>query len=180
MAFSLKDQSADGPGAKLADLVAVALAAVAEALTPGPAGGGGALLARPVPGGLELLLEVGVEQGLFAAGWQAGFVFAALPHGPFVGFDEGDLLGFAREQDQVIARLAVLSDDETGVVFAVAEVDQHFGEVDLLALTGWLRFELGNKFGQAGELGLDRFKRDLGHGFFTFASALRPASKDFS
>ena len=91
----LNGQSADGTSAERAVAAAGALEAVAEALTPSPAGLGLVSLAGPVGALLEFLLKVGVEQRLFAAGGQAGDVFTALLTGPLHGFVPGDVVGLA-------------------------------------------------------------------------------------
>lgn len=70
--FASAGNLTEAGGAYLVALVDGALVATVKVLAPGVRGVAGVLLAGPVPGRLECVLEVGVEQYGLLPGWQVG------------------------------------------------------------------------------------------------------------
>lgn len=106
------------------------------------------LLARPVPNGLEGLLEVGKQQRLLAARGQA----AASGYGPFVGGRPVEVFRIAGQQDEVTQGLAVVVQQEAGVLLACLQFDAGGRQVDR---GGARLFEGGDHPRELGLRGLD-------------------------
>gem|GEM_PF-6563608 len=156
MTKSLNNRSADDAGAELGGLVVAELVAAAEALIPGKVRVRSVYFARPIPSRLELVFQVGEEERLLAARRQLAADF----RGPTLGAFQRHALGLSGQQDQVIARLAILAEDDSGVVLTGLQLDFDFGESD--QRRGRLRFEFCDHRGKFGLPSLDHIDSD-GH-----------------
>jgi hypothetical protein len=96
-------------------------------------------LAGPVPGGLEVRLAVGEQQGLLLARWQ----LAAHKCGPIHGGLPGQVvIGLVGQQHQVVLQAAIGIPHRAGVALAGLQLDGDFGDVQVLGGCCGFGFEL--------------------------------------